>query len=508
MPAPAAADTAYEKLVAISREAGLLGSVDGLLGWDQETMMPTGGAEHRARQLALLARLRHERLASPELGSLLADCEWSIDLAADTVEAANVRALRHDHDRAVRLPASLVEEIAATASTAQHAWAKAREASDFGSFRPWLEKTVDLCRQKAACYGWADDGEPWDALAEDYEPGCTAAGVAEVFGPLRDQLRTLLEEIAAAPTRPSGRLDEIELPQAAQMAFCREIAAAIGFDFSRGRLDTSTHPFCGGSHCDDVRLTTRFHPAMVTDALSSTMHECGHGMYEQGLLYEHVGTPCGESVSLGIHESQSRLWENQVGRSESFWRWAAPRLRPHFGSAVDGIDARAAYESANRVAPGLIRVEADEATYNMHVMIRFELERSLLAGNLAVADLPEAWNEMYREFLGVEVPDDRRGCLQDIHWSMGALGYFPTYTLGNLYSAQFFEAACDAIPGLVEGFAEGQFAPLLAWLREQIHRHGRRSRPGQLCEQVTGRPLSAEPLMRHLEAKFRPLHGL
>jgi carboxypeptidase Taq len=498
----------YERLLTISREAGLLGSVEGLLGWDQETMMPPGGGVHRARQLALLARLRHERLAAPEVGELLAECEQTMDLTADTIEAANVRLLRHDHDRAVRLPASLVEEIAATASTAQHAWAEARAESDFPRFRPWLEKTVDLCRQKAACYGWAEGGEPWDALAEDYEPGCTAAAVAEVFGPLRTRLRGLLEEISGGPARPSGQLDEIELPESAQMAFSREIAAAIGFDFSRGRLDTSTHPFCGGSHCDDVRLTTRFHPAMVTDAMSSTMHEAGHGMYEQGLQYEHAGTPCGESASLGIHESQSRMWENQVGRSAAFWRWAAPRLKAHFGSAVDGIDAHAAYESANRVAPGLIRVEADEATYNMHVMIRFALERDLLTGELPVADLPHAWNSMYRDELGVEVPDDRRGCLQDIHWSMGALGYFPTYTLGNLYSAQLFEAACDATPGLVEGFAAGTFSPLLAWLREQIHRHGRRYSPADLCARATGRPLSADPLLRHLEAKFRPLYGI
>lgn len=500
--------TPYDRLVAISREAGLLGSVEGLLGWDQETTMPPGGMVHRARQLAMLARLRHERIASPELGDLIGECEASMDVTADTVEAANLRALRHDHDRAVRLPASLVEEIAATASTAQHEWAEARTASDFDRFRPWLEKTVDLCRRKAACYGWADGGEPWDALAEDYEPGCTAAGVAEVFGPLRDRLRVLVEDLAGAATRPDGRLDRIELPESAQMAFNHAVAEAIGFDFSRGRLDKSTHPFCGGSHCDDVRMTTRFHPAMVTDAISSTMHESGHGMYEQGLPYEHVGTPCGESVSLGIHESQSRMWENQVGRSEAFWTWAAPRLAPHFGDAVAGIDARAAYESANRVEPGFIRVEADEATYNMHVMIRFELERALLTGDLAVADLPGVWNEKYREYLGVEVPDDRRGCLQDIHWSMGALGYFPTYTLGNLYCAQFFEAACEAIPGLVDGFAEGRFEPLLDWLRVNIHRHGRRYTPAQLCERVTGRPLSADPLMRHLESKFRPLHGL
>ena len=503
-----ATSTTYDQLATISRETGLLGSINGLLGWDQETTMPQGGATYRARQLALVARLSHERTASAETGELITACEGEMDASADTVEAANLRAWRHDHDRAVRLPASLVEELAATASTAQHEWADARKNNDFKRFLPWLEKTIDLSRRKAECYGWAEGGEPWDALAEDYEPGCTAADVATVFGPLRDRLKVLLDAIMGASQRPSGRLDSIELPIEAQMSFSREIAEEIGFDFGRGRLDRSIHPFCGGSHCDDVRMTTRFHDAMLSDGVSSTMHEAGHGMYEQGIPFEHIGTPCGNSVSLGIHESQSRMWENQVGRSESFWRWCAPRLSGHFGPAVDGIDARAAYESSNRVEPGFIRVEADEATYNMHVMIRFELERSLMTGDLKPADVPAAWNERYRDYLGLEVPDDRRGCLQDIHWSMGALGYFPTYTLGNLYCAQLFDAAREAIPGLEEGFAEGRFSPLLDWLRENIHQHGRRYSAAQLCERVTGKPLSADPLMHYLETKFRALHGI
>jgi carboxypeptidase Taq len=247
---------------------------------------------------------------------------------------------------------------------------------------------------------------------------------------------------------------------------------------------------------------------MLTDAVSSTMHESGHAMYEQGLPYAAFGTPCGNSVSLGIHESQSRMWENQVGRSESFWKFATPLLQKHFGDAVTGIDARAAYESANRVSPGFIRVEADEATYNMHVMIRFELERAMLTGDLSPADLPAAWNTAYRDYLGLEVPDDRRGCLQDVHWSMGAMGYFPTYTLGNLYCAQIFETACEKMPGMVNGFADGQFSGLLDWLRANIHVHGRRYSPGQLCERITGKPISADPLMRYLDGKFRPLYGI
>ena len=500
--------SAYDSLLVASRDVGLLDSIGGLLGWDQETMMPEGGAEYRARQLALLARYRHERFTAERTGELLEECESSMDVSADTVEAANLRALRHDYDRAVRLPSSLVEEIASTASHAQHEWMEARANNDFDRFRPTLEKTIELCRRKAECFGWAEDGEAWDALAEDYEPGCTAAGVAEVFGPLRSRLQVLLNEIRDSGVTIDDHLDRIELPRDQQMAMCRFISEELGFDFNRGRLDVSTHPFCGGSHCDDVRMTTRFHDAMMTDALGSTMHEAGHAIYEQGLRFDHVGTPMGSAVSLGIHESQSRMWENQVGRSEAFWEWCAPKLEQFFGSATAGTNPQSAYKTINRVQPGLIRVEADEATYNMHVMIRFELERGLLSGDLPVADIPGEWNRLYKEYLGVTVPDDAHGCLQDIHWSMGALGYFPTYTLGNLYCAQFFETAMDALPGLADDFRVGRFERLRTWLNEEIHQHGRRYSPSELCVRVTGKELSADPLMRHLEGKLRPLYGL
>lgn len=498
----------YEKLCNAAREAKTLGSIEQLLGWDQETMMPSGAAAHRAKQLALLAMLKHERFTSPEFGDLISRCEDDVDVTADTIEAANVRCWRRDYDRAAKLPASLVGEQAETASAAQHEWIEARKASDFNRFLPWLRKTVDLARRQAECYGWPSDGEPWDALAENYEPGCTAANVASVFTPLRGQLKGLLEDIMGSGADLDARLDTTPLPQSAQMTFVRDVADQLGFDFERGRLDQSTHPFCGGSHCDDVRMTTRFHEAMLTDALSSTMHEAGHGLYEQGIPYEHFGTPCGESVSLGIHESQSRMWENQVGRSREFWTWCTPRLLSNFGDAFEGLSIDDAYACANRVSPGFIRVEADEATYNMHVMIRFEIERELMTGALDPADLPGVWNEKYRDYLGIDVPDDRRGCLQDVHWSMGAIGYFPTYTLGNLYCAQIFEQACRDLPDLQAGFADGRFAPLLDWLRERIHRHGRRYTAAELCERITGEPLSAEPLMRYLEGKFRPLYGI
>lgn len=500
----------YDRLISLVREASLLASSGAVLGWDQETMMPPEGVEHRSAQLAQIARLSHEMYTNPEIGDLLAECEDDADLTGDprSVEAVNLREIRRDYDRRTRLPASLVEEEARLASKGQHVWAKARKASDFEAFRPTLEKVVDLLKRKAECYGWADGGEPWDALAEDYEPGCTAAQVQEVFVPLRERLKDLLTDLMEKGTAPSNTFNEIKLPIDAQEKFVRFVSEAIGFDYERGRLDRSTHPFCSGSNPTDVRLTTRFHENNVNDALGSTMHESGHGIYEQGLLPEHFGTPMGESVSLGIHESQSRMWENQVGRSRAFWEWCFPKLKEFFGSAVDGLSLGEVYAGANIVKPDFIRVEADEATYNMHIMVRFELERAILGGRLDVKDIPGVWNAKYLDYLGIEVPDEARGCLQDIHWSMTSMGYFPTYTLGNLYAAQFFEAAERDLGDLATKFRKGEFADLKAWLNESIHRHGRRYRPAELCEVVTGEPLSAEPLMRHLEGKLRPIYGV
>jgi carboxypeptidase Taq len=501
---------AYDRLIDRFHEVDLLYGTEALLGWDQEVFMPKGGVEYRSRQLAQIARLRHERFTDPAVGQLLAECESDGDLTSDPLApaAVNVREIRREYDRRTKLPAALVEEEAKLSSIAQHEWADARKASDFARFRPWLEKIIGLMRRKAECYGWAEGGEPWDALAEDYEPGCTAADVERVFGPLRDRLQSLLSEIIGSSTRPDNRFNELALPVAQQRAFVGAVAERIGFDFGRGRLDVSTHPFCSGTHCNDVRLTTRFHAENVNDALGSTMHESGHGIYEQGLPFEHVGTPMGWSVSLGIHESQSRMWENQVGRSRAFWTWCRPTLTEFFGNAAAGLSIDDVYGAANIVKPDFIRVEADEATYNMHIMVRFEIERAIMCGDLDVDDIPAVWNEKYKQYLGLDVPDDRRGCLQDIHWSMASMGYFPTYTLGNLYCAQFFEAALEQMPDLYEQFASGEFGALKRWLNEKIHAQGQRYRAADLCVQVTGKPLSADPLMRHLEGKLRPLYGI
>jgi carboxypeptidase Taq len=502
------ATSPLDALVTHLQETALLSTSNNLLDWDQETTMPAGGLEWRARQQALIARMVHERNSSLERGDLLAAVEADTEAMANAETAALVREARRDYAKATKLPASLVEEMAKTSSMAKHEWAEARAASDFKRFAPWLEKLVGLLRAQADCYGFTAGGERWDALADLYEPGCTARHVASVFDPLRPRLQKLIADLAAARTKPASEFNDFFVSIERQEELSKFVAREIGFDFHRGRLDRSTHPFCGGTHCNDVRMTTRYNERCVNDALGSTMHESGHAIYEQGLPFARIGTPLGESVSLGIHESQSRMWENQVGRSRAFWAWLQPRMVEIVGADAARFSLDDLYAAANVVEPGFIRVEADEATYNLHVMVRFEIERAVIGGSLEVAGIPSVWNRLYKDLLGLEVPDDRRGCLQDIHWSMGAMGYFPTYTLGNLYASQFFEAACEAMPGLVGGFARGEFGALKSWLNANIHAHGRRYSPSELVQRVTGKPLTAEPLMRHLEGKLRPLYGI
>ena len=479
-----------------------------MLSWDQQVMMPPGGVEHRGEQLAQLAHIIHDLAADPEVGQWLNQCASDTDLMSNGTAAVNVREIRREHDRATKLPRKLVEELARTTTIARAHWQQARREDDSGRFRPWLERIVELTRQKAHCLGWDDGGDPWDALADDYETGLTAASVHRLFDPLRQRLITLLDTLRGRPNPPPDAAAEWRVPVSVQARFVRHVAERMGFDFSRGRLDTSAHPFCSGPHPGDVRMTSRFDQAKILDGLGSTMHEAGHGIYNQGLPLEHAGTPLGSPVGLSIHESQSRLWENQVGRSASFCDWCAPILKRFAGGAVAGLSPRAMHASANLVRPDLIRVEADEATYNLHIMMRFDLERALIRDDLAVADLPNAWSEKVRSYLGVPVPDDARGCMQDIHWSQGAIGYFPTYTMGTLYAAQFFEKATRDMPGLVDDLRDGRFEPLKAWLHHNVHRHGKRFESDALCQRVTGAPLSIEPFIRHLEGKLGPFYGV
>jgi len=498
----------YDALRQHLRELAALNSVLSLLGWDQETMMPPRAAAARADELSLVSRLAHERAMADELGDLLGECEQDPELTGDPAIAANLRELRLDYERARKLPPSLVAEFSQTTSHALEAWKGARSDSDFATFLPWLEKIVDLCRRKAKCFGHPEGGELYDALLDEFEPGMTAAMVESTFGPLRKDLVPLIDEIGTKPAPDDGP-NRVEIEIDVQKAFNRDVLEHIGFDLEAGRLDVSTHPFSSGVGPGDTRITSRYTPAGLAEALSSTMHEAGHGMYEQGLpKSEHWGEPLSESLGLGIHESQSRLWENQVGRSLEFWRWLQPRLAAATDDAFAAYDTGALYRAANIVRPSLIRVESDEATYNLHVMLRFDLERAMLTGDLAPADLPGAWNERIRKDVGLEVPDAARGCLQDIHWSMGAIGYFPTYTLGTLYSAQFWDAILVDLPELPGSIERGEFAGLLEWLREKIHRRGRRQPADALCVELTGKPLDHRPFMTYLRAKLGGIYDL
>ncbi len=494
---------AYDQLLAQARETFLLATSSALLAWDQETYLPREAGDVRAKQLALLARLQHERMGSPRMAEWLAACESDTEVLADADRAANVRELRRDHDRATKLPTSLVGELAKTESKAQHAWAAARSAGDYHGFRPWLDRMIRLQRQKADCLRGPGQSR-WDALADLYEPGTKAADLSVLFGRLRERLVDLRRKASDRATGDAS-FAHVAIDEVRQEAFVRAVVQAMGFDFQRGRIDRSTHPFCTATG-DDVRLTTRFHRDNVLDALGSAMHEAGHGLYEQGLDPAHRGTPLGETCSLGIHESQSRFWENHVGRSAAFWTWCWPVAQRTLGTACNGHTAESVFREANVVRPSLIRVEADEVTYDLHVMVRFELEREMIDGELGVPDLPARWDRLYESYLGIRVPDDRSGCLQDVHWSCGLFGYFPTYTLGNLYAAQLAAAMDKALGGLAEVLRAGRFEVVREWLRRSVHRHGRRHRPAELCSLATGAPLSAEPFLEHLGRKVAGMH--
>lgn len=505
----------YAVLLDRSRDMNTLKAVGALTQWDHETYMPPAAADHRAEQEAMLASIVHERATSKELGDLIAACEGDKGLLADPIAAANLRELRRDYDLATKLPADLVEEWARTSALATEVWKKARAASDFKVFEPSLTKMIGLARRKAECYGWATGGEPYDALLDEYEPGATAREVESIFTPLRTRLSDLIQTIASKGKPPSEAPLNVAVAEERQHRLGMRLLKAMCFDLEAGRLDVTTHPFCSGIAPGDTRLTTRYRGERFTDALYGTMHECGHGLYEQGLPKlaregqpARFGEPMSEAVSLGIHESQSRMWENFVGRSPEFWAWLKPIADEEFGGALAGFSAQDMYRAVNTAKPTLIRVEADEATYNLHIMLRFGIERALLRGDLEARDVPAAWNSAVKDMLGISVPDDRRGCLQDIHWSGGLIGYFPTYCLGNLYAAQLWETIGVQIPDIKGQVGRGEFAPLREWLRVNIHQHGRRFMAKDLCKTITGKALSADPLLRHLESRLKPVYGL
>ncbi|MBM3981642.1 MAG: carboxypeptidase M32 [Planctomycetes bacterium] len=502
------ANEAYAELVRRAKELGVVNSCAAALGWDHQTYMPPKGVVLRGEQLSFLASLAHQKLTDPKVGELLSAVEGSELVRDPECDAgANVRELRRAYDRATKLPPALVEELSRVTTEAQQVWELAKKKNDYASFRPLLGRVVELKRQEADAVGYQH--HRYNALIEEYEPGTTVAELKALFAGLTAELAPLVQKIAAATKRPDTTVLAREFPIDRQKVFAEAAAVAIGFDFGAGRLDTTAHPFCSGFGPGDCRITTRYNPHFFNEAFFGVLHETGHAMYEQGLPAAHFGTPLGAACSFGIHESQSRLWENQVGRGRPFWDHFYPRLRQTFPTALADVDADTFFFAINDVRPSLIRVEADEATYNLHIALRFELEQALLSGDLTVADLPGAWNERFEALFGLKVPDDARGCLQDIHWSFGGIGYFPTYTLGNLYAAQLMDAAKrDLGAGLDDDFRRGDYRRLKHWLGMHIHQHGQRFRAGELCRRATGAPLSPQPFLSYLNEKFGALYGV
>ncbi len=503
------ADQAYAELIQRSKEASTLLSCSSVLGWDERTYMPREGSAHRGEQMALLAKLSHNLATDPRLGELLTSLEESsLVLEPLSVPAVNIREIRRNYERATKLPGQLVEELARVTTLAQAAWDEARKHNDYSRFQLWLEKIVALKQDEAQAIGY--EGHPYDALLDEYEPGATTTQIRQVFADLGQELVPLIHAIAEAKQRPNTEILHRWFPVERQQVLGREAAEALGFDFAAGRLDVTTHPFCSGIGPGDCRITTRYNEHFFNESFFGILHEAGHAIYEQGLDPKHYGTPMGTAVSLGIHESQSRLWENQVGRSLTFWEWFYPKTQLTFDAFRD-VSLQDFYFAINAVEPVFIRVEADEATYNLHIILRFELEQALLTGDLPIADVPGAWNSKFKELLGLTPPDFRRGCLQDIHWSFGGLGYFPTYTLGNLYAAQFMEQARIELQdgaSLEDDIRKGQFGRLKDWLNEKVHRPGQRYRAVELCRQITGNGLDHRPLIAYLRNKYMPLYGL
>ena len=492
-------------------EASHLQGIEALLGWDQETYMPEGAGAARSEQVAYITTLMHSKLTGAPLKNAL---EELIDLKTGELrimtlsdrETRQLKEIWRDYRQESLLPTDFVTELAKHASVSQQAWVRARKDNDFAFFEPFLTKMVQLQKEKANYL--AVGATPYDSLLDQFEPEMTSEKVARLFAEIRTRLVPLIANIREVKHRVNGSVLSREYNIDMQWDFGMAMLKAIGFDSNIGRQDRSAHPFTTSTHPTDVRTTTRLRENDLKSALLSTLHEGGHALYEQGLPIEEYGNPLGQSISLGIHESQSRMWENLVGLSPSFWRYAYPKVQAKFPDQLRNTDRDMFFAAMNRVRPSLIRVEADEATYNLHIMLRFEIEKMLINENFPVAELPQLWNDKMEEYLGVRPATDAEGVLQDVHWSFGAFGYFPTYTLGNLYSVQFFNQAKLDIPGLDESCARGDFSGLLSWLRKNIHSVGRGRKAEELVLELTGQELSAQPFMAYLEAKYKSLYSI
>ncbi len=498
-----------QKLKEIDTELQLISHTSALLGWDQETYMPRGAVEERARQQALLSGILHDYLTDTKVGSLLEACGVSEqNLKGDSEFGARDRAFlrkfSREYFRETKIPKDLVVAFSEEASLSQAQWIEARKKSDFSLFAPHLQKILDLSREKAEKIGYTV--HPYDALLDEFEPFATAASIKKIFSSLKPELMDLVRKIAG-----SNQVDDSFLlknyPVKEQEAFGRTVLQDLGFDFNRGRLDVSAHPFTTSTGSDDVRLTTRYQENQFRTGIFGIIHECGHGLYELGFPEDIKVSILAEGTSLGIHESQSRTWENIIGRSLPFWEYYFPKLKDMFPNQLRDVNLEQFYKGINKVEPSMIRVDADEVTYPLHIILRFELELALISGELAVKDLPEAWNSKMEELLGIRPENDAEGVLQDVHWSFGAIGYFPTYALGNLYGAQFFNSMKKSLGNVDDLIKQGDFGIILGWLRENIHQYGSIFTAEELCINATGEPLNPVYCSKYLENKYRSIYG-
>lgn len=478
-----------------------------VLTWDRATIMPKGGDTDRIQQIATLYRLSHTIFTSDEMGALIEEAATELNgVQYDSTEASLIRFLRRDYSQSRRLPAEFVARRTLINNQAEAAWKKAREDDDFAYFQPWLEQIVEMSREMAEFYGYED--EPYDALLNQFEPGAKSADVRHIFTAAKEALLPLYRAVGRKRLAVNDNFLHQSYDLAKQEAFAHYIASAVGYDFNRGYLATAVHPFSTSLSRNDVRITTRYYPNFLSPSIFATLHEAGHAMYVQNVHPALTRTPLAKETSAGLDESQSRLIENMVGRSRGFWRVHLPHLKEYFPTQLENVTLEQFYRAINKVQPGFIRVEADELTYNMHVILRFEIEQALLSGRLPVSDVPDAWNQKMKTFLGIVPRTDRDGCLQDVHWAMVGFGYFPTYTLGNLYAAQFFETVLENNPAIVAELEAGKITSLLAWLQENIHQHGRKLTPAEVVMRATQKPLSHEPFVRYATKKYSEIYNL
>lgn len=495
----------YAELTREFKQYSVLGSISGMLSWDMQVNMPPKGAEKRADQLALISGLAHERLTAARIGEMLEQLKGA-NGRLNEAEAANVREMARDYDRATRVPQELVEELSRQESIAHEVWARAREKADYGMFAPELEKLVGLSKKLAEAYGY--QGTPLNALIESFEPGATVESLTKLFNEVKAVTVPLTERVIGSKVKAKFEFEKSRFAAEKQKAFGESLIEKIGFDKQAGRLDTSIHPFCSGG-LGDVRLTTRYNEHAPQQAIFGIIHETGHGLYEQGVAPGTYGTPLSEALSYGVHESQSRMWENYIGRSLPFWIHFYPHLKHHFENELKGMSAEDWVLAVNHVERSLVRVEADELTYDLHIILRFEIERDLFAGTISVSDLPTVWNKKIQDYLGITPPNDgKEGVLQDVHWSGGAFGYFPSYSVGNIIAGQLWKKMNADMPDMTNQIERGNFEEILAWLRENVHRHGRRYSREDLLKLATGKPLGTADYLSYLTEKFSSLYRL